>query len=139
MIQPHQLTPHLPHGVFVLRPDGHTMLKIEGFELPDNLIFRETQGRTYGDLRCTDNKLILYPLSDLIKEIEQNGKKFVPAEILYNDSAGDLNLFENKQRVIRGLLYWVIEKLLEWHFDVDGLIDKGLAVDVNTLPKNPYK
>jgi len=30
------------------------------------------------------------------------------------------------------------EILLKNHFDVDGLIDQGLAIDVNTLDTNPY-
>jgi hypothetical protein len=29
--------------------------------------------------------------------------------------------------------YWIVEKLIEWHFDVFGLIKKGLAIDVNNL------
>jgi len=29
--------------------------------------------------------------------------------------------------------YLLIQKLLEWHFDVFGLIPKGLAIDINTL------
>lgn len=32
-----------------------------------------------------------------------------------------------------GMPYIVIQKLLEWHFDVFGLIEKGLAIDINTL------
>lgn len=30
-------------------------------------------------------------------------------------------------------------KLIEWHFDIAGLIEKGEAIDINTLPENPYK
>lgn len=30
-------------------------------------------------------------------------------------------------------------KLIEWHFDIAGLIEKGEAIDVNTLEINPYK
>lgn len=30
-----------------------------------------------------------------------------------------------------------IEKLYEWHFDIHGLIEKGLAIDINTLNKQP--
>jgi hypothetical protein len=26
-----------------------------------------------------------------------------------------------------------VQKLFEWHFDVFGLISKGLAIDINTL------
>ncbi len=29
--------------------------------------------------------------------------------------------------------YEVMEKLLSWHFDVFSLIEKGLAIDINTL------
>lgn len=31
------------------------------------------------------------------------------------------------------------QKLIEWHFDISGLIEKGEAIDVNTLDKNPYE
>ena len=30
-------------------------------------------------------------------------------------------------------------KLVEWNFDIAGLIEKGEAIDINTLPENPYK
>lgn len=30
-------------------------------------------------------------------------------------------------------------KLIEWHFDIAGIIEKGEAIDVNTLDKNPYE
>lgn len=30
-------------------------------------------------------------------------------------------------------LYYIIQQLLGWRFDIDGLIDKGLAIDINTL------
>lgn len=29
--------------------------------------------------------------------------------------------------------YWLVENLLKNHFDVFGLIEKGLAVDINSL------
>ena len=28
---------------------------------------------------------------------------------------------------------WIIDKLYEWHYDVDNLIENGLAIDINTL------
>jgi hypothetical protein len=31
--------------------------------------------------------------------------------------------------------YEEVQKLLEWHFDVFGLIEQGLAIDINTLEK----
>jgi len=36
--------------------------------------------------------------------------------------------------VIGGNIYQhQFEKLISWHFDVFGLIEKGLAIDINTL------
>lgn len=29
-------------------------------------------------------------------------------------------------------------EIIEWHFETRNLIDKGEAIDVNTLPNNPY-
>ena len=37
---------------------------------------------------------------------------------------------------LKYLPYGVVEKLLEWHFDIFGLLEKGLAVDINTINKN---
>ena len=36
---------------------------------------------------------------------------------------------------IQNTSYLVFKKLLEWHFDVFGLIESGLAIDINTLNK----
>ena len=84
-------------------------------------------------------KSILYPLSNLTKEIEHNGEKFIPTIIISKImSNGDWLLICSKVN-INNLPYYIVEKLIEWHFDIAGLIEKGEAIDVNTLPKNPYK
>jgi len=31
--------------------------------------------------------------------------------------------------------YWIVKKLYEWHFDVNGLIEKGLAINILELEK----
>ena len=33
----------------------------------------------------------------------------------------------------------LFQKLIEWHFDIAVLIEKGEAIDVNKLEENPYK
>jgi hypothetical protein len=95
-------------------------------------------------------KPILRPLSDLTKEIEVNGEKFVPNYILNNSFRNyskdlmpykytgynlELNIeTENYSQTIDlfdGFL--IVQKLLEWHFDIYGLIDAGLSIDINTL------
>lgn len=81
-----------------------------------------------------DRKPILRPLSDLTKQIEVNGEKFVPREKLFS---GRYSVLHNIQKVTTREMQitelWVIEKLYEWHFDVHGLIESGLAIDINTL------
>jgi len=100
-------------------------------------------------------KPILRPLSDLIKEIEVGGKKFVPIEYFgeYSESLPDcqindadyftdtdteeyLNDFikDHSFHKLYFLPFGLIEKLYEWHFDIHDLISCGLAIDVNTLP-----
>ena len=81
-------------------------------------------------------KPILLPLSDLTKEIEVNGDKFIPHIKL----GGRPNLkdydIEYLSKNIDNMSYGLVSKLIEWHFDVFGLIEKGLAIDINTLPQS---
>lgn len=88
-------------------------------------------------------KPILRPMSDLTEEITHRGEKFVPIDV-FNDR-GHFIEFD-----AAGLLYtvggcmdsdWlmVFDKFHEWMFDYRGLISAGLAIDVNTLPENPYE
>lgn len=88
-----------------------------------------------GFIELEEIKPILRPLSDLTKEIEVNGEKFVPHIKL----GGRPNLkdydIEYLSKNIDNISYGLVSKLIEWHFDVFGLIDKGLAIDINTLNK----
>ncbi len=100
-----------------------------------------------------DCKPILRQLSDLTKPIEHGGEKFVP-EIKLKELFGgrirfDVYTFYNqvKESVVRDAGAYPVYfpcingwlKLIEWHFDIAELIEKGEAIDVNTLEINPYK
>ena len=103
---------------------------------------------------CPDGEIenikpILRPLSDLIKKIEVNGEKFVPIERLDNNfrpNSKDLNIcmFANElsididtqdysQCIDLADGFRITQRLLEWHFDIYGLIENGLAIDINTI------
>lgn len=147
----------------------------------DNFYFND--GDFSGSLKITEKKsfdfedgdieFVLRPLSDLTKEIEINGEKFVPLEFLGKsyepsgcfdeedkvfgwDVATGGDDFQDYYFVVEGnfgfsihcgspnecgsyvtqvesLPYDLIQKLFEWHFDVFGLIEEGLAIDINTL------
>lgn len=87
-------------------------------------------------------KPILRPLSDLTKEIEVNGEKFVPADILFPvcefkseyERIVAIKELELQNAITHSCTYFsIVQKLFEWHFDVFGLIEKGLAININTL------
>jgi hypothetical protein len=105
-----------------------------------NLCYNSTAPEFYisknGTTFRIDNiKPILHPLSDLTKEIEHKGEKFVPKlKLLY---LGYRELTYNFQLYV--LEFGLIQHLVKWHFDIAGLIEKGEAIDINTLEINHYK
>lgn len=92
-------------------------------------------------------KPILHSLSDTTKEIEHKGEKFVPIEKILEENCFDLSKMDIEEinsyaaPVLMPELISLSDALLliEWHFDIAGLIEKGEAIDVNTLETNPYK
>lgn len=106
-----------------------------------------------------DTKLFLHPLSDLKTEANPPSAK---TQCLF-EWEGEIYDISDKFREIMDLIwksqlnsnssvcinktelydwcvnktltlpYYIIEKLFEWHFDVFGLIEQGLAIDINTL------
>ena len=100
----------------------------------------------HGNVDCEINDCmpILRPLSDLTKEIEHGGEKFVPIERLFrnkvNESEFEFYLFELTTWIkSEMIIYRYLKKLINWHFDIADLISKNQAIDINTLETNPYK
>lgn len=81
-------------------------------------------------------KPVLRPISDLTKEIEVNGEIFDMANWLMKYGHNSALYHLSKPYGYEKVTYEVMEKLFEWHFDVFGLIEKGLAIDINTLDKD---
>jgi hypothetical protein len=130
------------------------------------------------NLKTDEFKPVLHKLSDLTKEIEHNGEKFVPiielartgfdvcddfeiktrskegiSGCMFSDSDGIMSVFayhydresfgahlcDDGSFITVYNQFIMFQKLIELHFDLAGLIDKGKAIDVNTLKINPYK
>jgi len=106
------LAPYLPYNVYV--GDGRTPFKLTEHNFTNVFKYLTT--------------IYLHPLSDLTKVIEVNGEKFVPSTLGLNLPLDNLISEE-----ILKLKYTTVQKLLEWHFDIHGLIENGLAIDINTL------
>jgi hypothetical protein len=86
-------------------------------------------------------KPLLRSLSQLTQEIEVDGVRFVPLVELKNYSDGSVHMddwlehmddFSYKPHEINfeQCPYIFIQKLQEWHFDIYGLIEAGLAIEM---------
>jgi len=79
-----------------------------------------------------DMKIILRPFSDITKEIEIHGEKFVPSEKI-GIHLFDYDFIYIYRKETNGIPFWVVQKLLEWNIDLYGLIESDNAIDINTL------
>ena len=155
-----QLAPYLPYGLKAEMLDhkidyvGQVIDGITGVYLLKDIWHFETRHGSRPSIDRT--KPILHPLSDLKKPIWHEGKEFVPVEEIrrilieidgrhyhfdYSGHDGFVHrlVFDGIEMGVLALPFHIVQKLYELKFDIHGLIDKGLAVEVNTLDTNPYK
>jgi len=106
------------------------------FKISDDEIESYTNFTLTGD---TYIKPILRPLSDLLSsgcfvDIETASENEMNQH-MWEDLRCRLERCEksNSNTDINKMPYWVVELLFKYHVDVFGLIDKGLAIDINTL------
>lgn len=131
-LEPKELIPYLPYelGLWDFYENRKTYFTgfVGNHTEPINTGTRNymSVGRTFKEI-----KPILRPLSDLTKEIEHDGNLYLGLDefsdrewSLYNESG---------KEIIQVLQYDCIIELIKIHFDVFGLIEKGLAIDINTL------
>lgn len=144
------LAPYLPYklkvfrkfssDVFPMVANNPTVSLREGINI-DNLIYDSEE-----------YKPILRPLSDLTDEIinefykdrAENGVMvsdysvglvFHTCTASYKIMGEPYTDFIYNRNSINETDYWIVQKMLQMHFDVFGLIEKGLAIDINTLNK----
>lgn len=116
-----EITPYLPYGV-----------KFKGKRKDWNSFDNEIMTLCLVDLdgRWDIIKPILRPISDLLKEIEIGGRKFIPQ---YEIDKVWRDTDYLKSGNLRYAPFWVFEQLMMWHFDFFGLIEKGLAISINDV------
>ncbi len=130
------LAPYLPYGL--------KMKTFDTFYAYDIMTLCDKSGLSNIGLSSVidepqDFKPILRPLKDLSELMPKNGVCYISYlwyEIISTDSDSfDKDKFyENCELgLIEFLPIKVYEQLLKWHFDVFGLIEKGLALDVLQL------
>lgn len=125
------------------KSEPYKVYEMDGFFPPNAIHYKETNRSDYFYF---ETKPILRTLSDLTKEIEHKGEKFVPIDELNNigdDECNRYNDYFSEENIsdVNWLLepFIIFQKLIEWHFDIANLIPVGEAIDINTLSINPYK
>lgn len=143
------LAPYLPYGLKIrwLQPEEHknSFLKISDKDYNKEMSVVTMMAMVQGN-ECY--KPILRPLSDLKNYISkldfraENEVQFtyynsIPNQLtitatykmmgdVFTDFIVNMNGFKNVD-------YWIVEKLFEWHFDVFGLIERGLAISIHDI------
>ena len=128
------LAPYLPYGLNYQRINRFGEIETELLE-----------GKSLNDFYVKDIKPILRPLSDLTEALKDIYRFASNVEIKQYDYVlyVDYYLMDEKfnDNIYRrpfnfdGCPQGIYKQLIEHHFDVFGLIDKGLAIDINTLNK----
>ena len=142
------LAPYLPYGLNILYWNG---LAKEHIEILQVLHYENRHV-----LGSEKHKPILRPLSDLTKEINYGLSTYAFTYLFeIGDCDGCVFEFEhgniktikaleniskyNSYNDINYLPNAVVNMMYEHHFDVFGLIEKGLAIDINTLKQKKLK
>ena len=131
------LVGYLPYGLKIINIELH----VNGFRSKHsikNLVLTPSNLEIgLKDVDGIKEKPILRPLSDLNKYCGDLG--FTPNRKLSELGFGMDNFDEDYtfedflNADILNNSFAFIQKLLEWHFDIYGLIENGLAIDKNTL------
>lgn len=111
--------------------------ELQGLDIKGEIItLSGIKGETYFIKECSNNYAygdiadfnpVLRPFSDITKEIEEG---FNVYSILSLRSRKD---FDNGNPLILKWSFEDIQKLLQYNFDIYGLIENGLAIDINTI------
>ena len=126
------LVPYLPYGLRVKHFKGLELTVTTRLSFPKRISIYNVLKHQINVNGNVVYKPILRPLSDLTKE--HYDELFDPKLIRSNCShkTFDLKGFQEDFDIVN-LMYRQFELLFKNHYDCFGLIEKGLAIDINTL------
>lgn len=132
------IAPYLPHVIECVSDDGFrgVLMQLALKEIDFDFQLKIANGNNYQWRYLEGVKPILRPIIDLTKEIIHDEEKLVPSIWIHDNWIGRYDKDVKtllRFKTYQHLPYALSEKLLEWHFDIYGLISHGLAIDINTL------
>lgn len=123
----------------VISIDGEQeIVTLKSIDTDGNEIWVSSDNWVYSSLNY-DIKIICRKLSDLTNSDTKSIGFKVRLDVANASNNGDWILLLNGGFNLKTSPFYVIEILVKNHFDIAGLIEKGEAIDVNTLDVNPYK
>jgi hypothetical protein len=119
---------YLPYGVMLRR--SNLKGQFTDWELlPDKI-------STVINSRPDDNwQPILRPLTDIENEILIDDEFITPYDYLELEKYLKYDTWADLEVWVDYLPHKIVKKLIEWHFDINNLIPKDLAININTLKK----
>ena len=134
------------HGIKFYEPKYNMVHSAVGF-IEDEIWAKDKNGDAYS-WSIADSEKIIILRSDITKEIEHNGERFVPIERILSERKCDAEYnfmkaieddWASAESKFEFAPYSIIKKLHSWHFDTQGLLQAGLAIDINELNNNNAK
>ena len=123
----------------VVSIDGEQeIVTLKSIDTDGNEIWVSSDNWVYSSLNY-DIKIICRKLSDLTNSDTKSIGFKVRLDVANASNNGDWILLLNGGFNLKTSPFYVIEILVKNHFDIADLIEKGEAIDVNTLEVNPYK
>tara|TARA_R100000951_G_scaffold494_2_gene2187 strand:+ start:4023 stop:4487 length:465 start_codon:yes stop_codon:yes gene_type:complete len=147
------IAPHIAHGLtcnlmgeFDAKKDAPLVFKVTGI---DQRFIEIDNGAHHYEIESEEFFPLLRPMSDLFENIVHNGEIVCVAKVIKEDAFVlhelyyDLS-FKQNALILRSLgevmdfdklselPFFVVEILFKYHFDVFGLIEKGLAQPLKT-------
>lgn len=140
----------LPHGLKALVEKTSHDYEDVGSKDVDSIESVHTDGVTFlnsadwyfePQYNDTDIKLILFPMKCIMENVIVDGEERCFYEFFGMSEPNeftDFHKYTNEQWASVPIFSHEYEELLKFHFDVDNLIEKGLAISVFDLTENPY-
>jgi len=131
-----ELAPYLPYGLTVRNEVDYTLIGIMPYRTINKnngedefRLIVKSEDDAMDEFPLSDQcSILLRPLSSLTEEIDNNPNNLTYSSSLKLWTKEDIDYCKGNPL---GMRYETVQQLLEWHFDVFGLHERGLALPID--------